>query len=108
MRITFNDQLKSTADAIESFVAKVEEYKKHSEHTKVVEIPYHPENSHESFSEALTCLSHALEAVDMNEEVEPHLSQKLYEMIGEALNYGTLVEQVTFGGDFDVKKKDKK
>jgi hypothetical protein len=55
------------------------------------------------FSEALTCLSHALDAVDMAKGVEEAFWRKeLYDMICKALHFGEMVETVAFGGEFDI------
>jgi len=70
----------------------------------IVQIGAHPINEHESFSEALDCLSHALEKV-MFKENEGIEWQIFADILMNAFSIGEKLENKYFGGDFSVMKK---
>lgn len=71
---------------------------KWSDSSRMVRIPFHPEKDDEIFSEALECLSHALEGVDMISNEMPEW-EILKEKIHASFLFAEMLERLIFKKD---------
>lgn len=76
----------------------------------IIRIGSYPIDDHARFSEALTCLSHALGALDMflQNDLTPEVKANIWALeliISTTYDFSEAIEERLFGGEFDLKKQ---